>query len=80
MLKHLSEMKEKEHNINDILQAAEQNIRVPLPVHLKKVKKKPKIKTQFRYSSSTFYNTNFAVSKPYSKVMHMPFKNSYSND
>lgn len=73
-------MKEKEYNINDILQAAEQNIRVPLPAHLKRVKKKPEIKTLFRHSSSTFYNTNFAVSKPYSKVIHMPFKNSFSND
>jgi len=73
-------MTKEKANIYNIIQAAEHNVRVPLPSHLKKIKNKPKTKTQFRYSFSTFYNSNFVVSRAYPKIIHMPFKNSFNNE
>lgn len=68
-------MTEKNKSIKELTDIAESHVGVPLPFYLKKTKDINKQISIFRYDTSTFYRSDFVISKPFYKMIHMPFNN-----
>jgi hypothetical protein len=70
-------MTEKQKTIPELAKIAEKHLGVALPFYLKKTKDINKQISIFRYDTSTFYRSDFVISKPFYKMIHMPFNNEY---
>lgn len=70
-------MTKKNKTIKELADIAESHIGVSLPFYLKKTKDINRQISIFRYDSSPFYRSDFVISKPFYKMIHMPFNNEY---